>query len=67
MIAVITGDVINSRKVNAEIWLPRLKEYFSKITLDTDKWEIYRGDSFQIEVETEKALKNTIYIKELKK
>lgn len=65
MIAVITGDVINSRKVNAEIWLPRLKEYFSKITLDTDKWEIYRGDSFQIEVEIEKALEIAICIKAL--
>ncbi|WP_163411447.1 transcriptional regulator [Flavobacterium ajazii] len=65
MIAVITGDIINSRKVNPEIWLPKLKEYFSKIILDSEKWEIYRGDSFQIEVEIEKALEIAISIKAL--
>lgn len=65
MIAIITGDIINSRKVNSEIWLPKLKEYFSKIILDSDKWEIYRGDSFQIEVDIEKAMETTIAIKAL--
>ncbi len=65
MIAVITGDIINSRRVNSEIWLPRLKEYLSKIIPDTEKWEIYRGDSFQIEVEIAKALEIAICIKAL--
>lgn len=65
MIAVITGDIINSRRVNSEIWLPRLKEYLSKIIPDTEKWEIYRGDSFQIEVEIEDALEIAICIKAL--
>jgi len=65
MIAVITGDIINSRNVNSEIWLPKLKAYFSQIILDTEKWEIYRGDSFQIEVEIEKALEIAISIKAL--
>ncbi|KGO96609.1 SatD family protein [Flavobacterium enshiense] len=65
MIAVITGDIVDSRKVNSEIWLPKLKEYFSKITSDSDKWEIYRGDSFQIEVEPEIALEVVLCIKAL--
>lgn len=65
MVAVITGDIINSRKVNSEIWLPKLKEYFSKIILDNEKWEIYRGDSFQIEVETNNALEIAMCIKAL--
>ncbi len=65
MIAIITGDIINSRKVNSEIWLPKLKEYFSKIILDSEKWEIYRGDSFQIEVNVENALEIAICIKAL--
>ncbi len=65
MIAVITGDIINSRKVNSEIWLPKLKEYFSKIILDSEKWEIYRGDNFQIEVEIENALEIAMCIKAL--
>jgi general stress protein 26 len=37
MITVITGDIINSRKVNSEIWLPKLKEYFSNIISDPRK------------------------------
>ncbi|MFZ1704575.1 MAG: hypothetical protein WAT79_09505 [Saprospiraceae bacterium] len=65
MVAVITGDIINSRKVNSEIWLPKLKEYFSKFILDAEKWEIYRGDSFQIEIETENALEIAMCIKAL--
>lgn len=65
MVAVITGDIINSRKVNSEVWLPKLKEYFSKIILDTEKWEIYRGDSFQIEVEIGNALEIAMCIKAL--
>ena len=65
MIAVITGDIINSRKVNSEIWLPRLKEYFSKIISDPEKREIYRGDSFQIEVSLESALEIALCIKAL--
>lgn len=65
MIAVITGDIINSRKVNSEIWLPRLKEYLSEIIQDTEKWEIYRGDSFQVEVEPGQALEVALCIKAL--
>lgn len=65
MIAVITGDIINSRKVNSEIWLPKLKEYFSNIISDPEKREIYRGDSFQIEVNLESALEIALCIKAL--
>ncbi len=65
MIAVITGDIINSRKVNSEIWLPKLKEYFSSILPASEKWEIYRGDSFQIEVRSESALEIALTIKAL--
>ena len=65
MVAVITGDIINSRKVNSEVWLPKLREYFSRIISDQEKWEIYRGDSFQIEVKVENALEVVICIKAL--
>lgn len=65
MIAVITGDIINSRRVNSEIWLPRLKEYLTKIIPDNEKWEIYRGDSFQVEVVPEQALEVALCIKAL--
>ena len=65
MIAIITGDIINSRKVNSAIWLAPLKEYFSKVVKDSKKWEIYRGDSFQLEVPVTKALEVAIGIKAL--
>jgi hypothetical protein len=65
MIAVITGDIINSRKVNSEIWLPGLKKYFVTIQPDSEKWEIYRGDSFQIEVPVENALAVALSVKAL--
>jgi len=65
MVAVITGDIINSRKVNSEIWLPKLKDFFSETTIDSEKWNIYRGDSFQIEVSPENALEIAMCIKAL--
>lgn len=65
MIAVLTGDIINSRIVNSEDWLPKLKEYFIRVTNNDEKWEIYRGDSFQLQVNIEEALMIAICIKAL--
>lgn len=65
MIAVITGDIIGSKRVEPEVWQQRLKNYFAKITKDVEKWEIYRGDSFQLEVPLEKALEIALSIKSL--
>lgn len=51
MISVITGDIINSRKAETEKWLKPLKEALDKIGSPPKSWEIYRGDSFQAEVQ----------------
>ena len=51
MTSVITGDIINSRDVLTETWLPILKQSFNKIGKTSKTWEIFRGDSFQIEIE----------------
>lgn len=51
MTSVITGDIINSSHTHAETWLPLLKQSFSTIGKTPKTWEIYRGDSFQIEIE----------------
>src|SRR5690554_1531637 len=48
MHAVITGDIINSTKVDPKIWLPILKEALNKTGNSPKEWEIYRGDSFQL-------------------
>jgi aspartate carbamoyltransferase catalytic subunit len=58
--AIITGDIVNSRKVKPKIWLPVLEKAIAKYT---SKLDIYRGDSFQLEVEIEKVFEAIFYIK----
>jgi len=48
MIAVITGDVIDSKKNAPGIWLTPLKEELNRIGKTPKTWQIYRGDSFQV-------------------
>ena len=49
--SVITGDLINSRKIkNSKQWLIPLKKTLSLEGSSPQTWEIYRGDSFQLEV-----------------
>lgn len=67
MIAVITGDIVNSRVVNAEAWLNELKHGLSFYGKEWKDWEVYRGDSFQLKIEVEKALVAAIRIKSVVK
>ncbi len=62
MIAVITGDIINSRELSAD-WISQLKETLASLNIKAIKWEIFRGDSFQIELPVLDALWNVLYIK----
>lgn len=51
MTSVITGDIINSTKYkDPTIWLKPLKESLETLTNKKTDWEIFRGDSFQIEI-----------------
>ena len=63
MDAVITGDIINSRKLSAKEWMPKLKHALNKYGNEPKDWEIYRGDSFQLKTAPENALQATIFIK----
>jgi len=64
MIAVITGDIVHSRKAEPETWLHVLKEVLNKTGNSLISWEIYRGDSFQLEVaDPAEALTRAIHIK----
>jgi len=63
MIGVITGDVINSRSKSPEIWLNTIKETLKKNKIPKRKWDIFRGDMFQIEVEVIKILALAIELK----
>ena len=50
MTSILTGDIINSRAIESTKWLPLLKDAFNKVGQSPKIWEIYRGDSFQIEI-----------------
>lgn len=65
MTSVLTGDIIKSRSSkNPEIWLSTLKEALIECSTRPSQWEIYRGDSFQLELENiTDSLKAAIYIK----
>ncbi len=64
MVAVITGDIINSKKINPKKWLKPLKKELIKIGISPKFWEIYRGDSFQVIInKPENALQWAIKIK----
>lgn len=63
MTAIITGDIINSRAVKTKNWLPVLEEVLQKVALQKGSWEIFRGDSFQVEVAVEKVLHAAVYLK----
>jgi hypothetical protein len=64
MIAVITGDVTDSKKIDPKIWLKPLKKELDNIGNSPKFWEIYRGDSFQLIInKPEDALTTAIKIK----
>lgn len=65
MTSIITGDIIKSRgQKDPEIWMNILKSCLSKLETNTKYWEIYRGDSFQIELsDIKKSFEACLYIK----
>ena len=68
MIAIITGDIVGSWKSDAKLWLKNLKSILNEKGSSPTKWEIFRGDMFQLEVEVDDALIMTLKIKsEIKK
>lgn len=65
MLAIITGDIVDSRKlISQHDWLIPLESVLNAWGSKTDTWEIFRGDSFQVEVKDPlEALKKAIIIK----
>ena len=47
---VITGDIVQSRKSHNPLWLAKLKKILSLEGKSPRTWQIYRGDSFQVEI-----------------
>ncbi len=64
MIGIITGDIVNSRKLSSKIWIDGLKKLLNTFGKNPVEWEIYRGDEFQLEVKNpEDALMIALHIK----
>lgn len=65
MTSVITGDIISSTKhINPNIWLTSLEGALNKLESKFNRWEIYRGDSFQIEIkDIYNSFEYALYIK----
>jgi hypothetical protein len=61
MVGILTGDIINSRFAETGDWLKVLKEALN--TVAPGHSEIFRGDSFQLEVKPEEAFLKAVYIK----
>ncbi|MDF4222017.1 MULTISPECIES: SatD family protein [Maribacter] len=67
MIAIITGDIINSENHPSQQWMDLLKNYFNQFGASPMNWEIYRGDEFQLKVTEKSALFTAIRIKAMLK
>lgn len=67
MVAVISGDIIASRKlVNQDKWLSPLKSLFSTWGEYPKDWKLERGDFFQVEIkDCREVLKKALEIKAL--
>lgn len=63
MIAVLTGDVVSSRNIPTSHWLPLLKERLDSYGQHPSQWDIFRGDSFQLMVSPEIALRSALHLK----
>ncbi|MEJ1223589.1 SatD family protein [Sediminicola sp. 1XM1-17] len=65
MVAIITGDIINSDRYEVSEWMAGLKTYLSTLGNTPKDWDIYRGDEFQLKVDPSKALKVAVEIKSM--
>ena len=64
MTSIITGDIIGSQKIQTTVWIEDLKGLLGQLTTEQKDWQIFRGDSFQIEIKDPKdALIAAIRIK----
>lgn len=65
MTSVITGDIIKSREIkNQDLWLKTLKSALGQLSKDASNYEVYRGDSFQIECKDyTSSFEYAVYIK----
>ncbi|MBW3521551.1 MULTISPECIES: SatD family protein [unclassified Chryseobacterium] len=65
MIAVITGDIINSQHADTQVWITKLKDLLENWGNAPQVWEIYRGDEFQFKCNIDDVFWHFLAIKSL--
>ena len=63
MTSIITGDIINSKSSAPKTWLNALKTVLNLYGKQPRQWDVFRGDSFQLETQPEDALHAAFLIK----
>lgn len=65
LVAVITGDIINSQAIEREVdWNSELQRLLSGFGTSPKDWQVYRGDSFQlVSYQPENALRIALKLK----
>jgi len=58
--AILTGDLVGSRKADIQKWLPILEE---NLRYYSNNFDIFRGDSFQVAVSIEQCIEAIFLIK----
>lgn len=61
--AVLTGDIIHSRQSDPSVWMDALKTTLGQYGPSPSRWDIFRGDSFQLAVEPTRALSAALHLK----
>ena len=65
MIAIITGDIINSQDTDSEVWLPKLRDLLGSWSASPENWDVYRGDEFQVKCSVDQVFQKSLMIKSL--
>lgn len=61
--AVITGDVINSGNADPADWRESLRNALNAYGEEPCDWEIYRGDSYQLQLDPEEGMSACLHLK----
>lgn len=63
MIAIVTGDLVQSAEVETTLWMQTLRGFLNKVGKSPTTWEIFRGDSFQFKCQAPDAFRQFLLLK----
>ncbi|NNE25822.1 MAG: winged helix-turn-helix transcriptional regulator [Saprospiraceae bacterium] len=62
--AIILGDIVDSQKIPVDQWMTPLKSFLDCQGPSPSTWQIFRGDSFQLEVQdASRVLDTALHLK----